>query len=87
MSTQPPLKGLAPASRGEWPKNVMRHTCASIQVAIGKPLEELIFACGHSGGTALLKQHYLAKLTKKDALAILTLGPGGSTVAAISAAG
>ena len=86
VATQPPLKGLAAAHRGEWPQNCMRHTCASIQVSIGKPLEDLIFAFGHSGGTALLKRHYLGKLTKKDALAILAIGPNGSKISNLSAA-
>ena len=48
-----------------------------MQVAIGTPLEDLIFAFGHSGGTALLKQHYLGRLTKDDALEILRIGPKG----------
>ena len=80
LTTQPPLKNAPPITRGSWPKNVMRHTCASIQVAIGRPLEELTFAFGHSGGSSLLKQHYLAKLTKKEALDILAIGPGGKKI-------
>ena len=57
-----------------------------MQVAIGRPLDELIFAFGHSGGSSLLKQHYLAKLTKKEALEILAIGPGGRKIANITAA-
>jgi integrase len=86
LLTNPPLRDAPPITRGEWPQNAMRHTCASIQVAIGKPLDDLIFSFGHSGGTALLKQHYLGKLTKKDALAILAIGPNGSKVSNIQAA-
>jgi integrase len=86
LATQPPLKDVPPVTRGEWPQNCMRHTCASIQVAIGTPLEDLIFAFGHSGGTALLKRHYLGQLTKKDALAILRIGPNGSKISALAVA-
>jgi integrase len=82
VSTQPRLKDPPPVTRGKWPQNCMRHTCASILVAIGTPLEDLIFAFGHSGGTALLKQHYLGQLTKKDALAILSFGPNGKKIPA-----
>jgi integrase len=72
--------------RGAWPGNCMRHTCASIQVAIGRPLDDLIFAFGHSGGSHLLKQHYLARLTKKEALAILAIGPGGKKIETLNVA-
>jgi integrase len=67
-------------SRGGWPKNILRHTCASMLVAIGRPLDELVFGFGHSGGTQMLKRHYAGRLTRKDALAILAIGPGGSAV-------
>jgi integrase len=73
-------------TRGEWPVNACRHTCASVQVAIGTPLEDLIFKFGHSGGHDLLRAHYVARLTRKDALAILAIGPGGSKVSNITAA-
>jgi hypothetical protein len=49
-------------------------------VAIGRPLDELVFGFGHSGGTQMLKRHYAGRLTRKDALAILAIGPGGSAV-------
>ena len=81
-----PAGPLPPPTRGAWPKNVMRHTCASAQVAIGTPLDDLTFKFGHSGGSVLLKQHYLGKLTKKNALAILAIGPAGSKVANIAVA-
>jgi integrase len=73
-------------SRGAWPANACRHTCASVQVAIGTPLEDLTFKFGHSGGHELLRAHYVARMTKKDALAILSTGPGGTTVKQIKAA-
>lgn len=86
VSTQPAIKGLDAPHRGSWPKNAPRHTCATIQVAIGKPLEDLIFSFGHSGGTALLKQHYLGRMPKKSALQILAIGPKGSLISNIQAA-
>jgi integrase len=87
-AVQAPLapEGLPEPTRGEWPRNVCRHTCASIQVATGRPLDELLFSFGHSGGTAILKQHYLGQLTKAQAIAILSIGPNGSEISNLSAA-
>ncbi len=62
-------------SRGPWPSNACRHTCASVQVAIGTPLESLIFAFGHSGGHDMLRKHYVSRLSRKDALKILSIRP------------
>ena len=73
-------------TRGEWPANACRHTCASVQVAIGTPLDDLTFKFGHSGGHDLLRRHYVSRLEKKDALAILALGPNGSKISNLSAA-
>ena len=73
-------------SRGAWPANACRHTCASVQVAIGTPLDDLTFKFGHSGGHDLLRKHYVSRLTKKDALAILAIGPNGTKVSNIQAA-
>ena len=67
-------------TRGEWPSNACRHTCASVQVAIGTPLEELTFKFGHSGGHDLLRRHYVARMTKKEAVAILAIGPNGTKI-------
>lgn len=67
-------------TRGSWPGNACRHTCASVQVAIGTTLEELTFKFGHSGGHDILRAHYVARLTKKDAIKILQVGPNGTTV-------
>lgn len=73
-------------TRGAWPSNACRHTCASVQVAIGTPLDDLTFKFGHSGGHDLLRKHYVSRLTKKDALAILAIGPNGSKISNIQAA-
>lgn len=67
-------------TRGPWPGNACRHTCASVQVAIGTTLEDLTFKFGHSGGHDILRAHYVARLTKNDAINILRVGPQGSPV-------
>jgi integrase len=69
------LKKPPKPTRGPWPANACRHTCASVQVSIGTPLESLIFAFGHSGGHDMLRKHYVSRLTRKDALKILSLRP------------
>lgn len=74
------LKAMPEVTRGKWPANSCRHTCASVQVAIGTPLEDLTFKFGHSGGHDLLRAHYVSRLTKKDAMAILSIGPDGMQV-------
>jgi len=74
------LKEMPKVTRGNWPTNACRHTCASVQVAIGTPLEELTFKFGHSGGHDLLRRHYVSRLTKEDAIAILSIGPNGKKV-------
>lgn len=80
------LKNPKKPTRGNWPANACRHTCASVQVAIGTPLDELTFKFGHSGGHDLLRKHYVSRLTKKDALAILAIGPNSSEIPNIQAA-
>jgi integrase len=67
-------------TRGPWPANACRHTCASVQVANGTSLEDLTFKFGHSGGHDILRAHYVARLTKGDAVAILSIGPKGSVI-------
>ncbi len=74
-------------TRGPWPANASRHTCASIQVAIGTPLEMLTFAFGHGGGHDMLRKHYVSRMTKKQALEILSIGPKNSKIAQLQAVG
>ncbi len=74
------------AARGKWPANAPRHTCASVLAATGEPLETLIFQFGHSGGHDLLRRHYVGRLTKKEALAILSVGPKGRKIPVMTAA-
>lgn len=72
------LKNPPEPTRGPWPANACRHTCASVQVAIDTPLEKLIFAFGHSGGHDMLRKHYVSRLTKQDARKILSIKPSNS---------
>lgn len=78
---QPLPKDISDPHRGAWPKNVCRHTCASILVATGTPLEALTFQFGHSGGHGLLRRHYVGRMTPGQAAAILALRPGGKKAA------
>lgn len=73
-------------TRGAWPSNGCRHTCASVQVAIGTSLEDLTFKFGHAGGHETLRAHYVSRLSKKEALAILSIGPKGKKLSNIQAA-
>ena len=74
----------APDDFPEWPGNALRHTHASVMVALGKPLDNLTFEFGHSGGAAVLKAHYVGVMTKAEAIKVWTLGPAGTTVPVIA---
>jgi integrase len=67
----------------DWPNNALRHTHASVVVALGKPLDNLTFEFGHSGGAAVLKSHYVGVMTKAEALKIWTKGPKGTIISVI----
>lgn len=63
----------------EWPANALRHTAATVSVALGKPLEQLIFEHGHSGGVEMLKRHYVGAMPKAEAVKIWAIAPHGKT--------
>lgn len=69
------LKNPPEPTKGTWPANSPRHTCASVLVAMGTPLESLIFQFGHSGGYDLLRRHYVSRLSQEDAEMILGISP------------
>ncbi len=75
-----------PGRLPEWPNNALRHTAATVALAIGKSIERLVFEHGHSGGLVTLKNHYVGRMTKKQALAIWSLGPRGKKLKTIEAA-
>jgi len=64
-----------PESAPQWPQNAIRHTAASMHVALGKPIEMLVFEHGHAGGLQMLREHYVGKLLKAEAIKIWALRP------------
>lgn len=81
---KPPPK--LPKTASAWPTNVLRHTHASVEIALGRPLTELVFAFGHSGGTEVLQRHYFGRLSRREAIEILTIGPRGKKLPTVAAA-
>ncbi|MDA7935794.1 hypothetical protein N9224_01815 [Akkermansiaceae bacterium] len=82
----PKLDKAAPESLPLWPKNAIRHTNASILLATGATLETLGFEFGHTGGSEMLRRHYAGVMPRKEALAILAIGPRGKKLKTIQAA-
>jgi integrase len=70
----------APKTLPDWPANALRHTAATVAVAMGKPLEQLVFEHGHVGGLEMLRRHYVGAMPKKDAREIQMIGPKGTMV-------
>jgi integrase len=73
-----------PDNLPEWPSNALRHTHASVVVALGKPLDNLTFEFGHSGGAAILKSHYVGVMSKAEAIKIWSTGPNGTEIPVIA---
>lgn len=70
----------------EWPANALRHTAASVRVALGDPIERLVFEHGHAGGLSTLRKHYVGTTSKREALAIWSIGPNGKKLLALKSA-
>jgi integrase len=64
-----------PDSLPEWPDNALRHTAATVNIALGKPIETLTFEHGHVGGLEMLRRHYVGALPKAEALKIWAIEP------------
>ncbi|MFU8892989.1 MAG: tyrosine-type recombinase/integrase [Luteolibacter sp.] len=75
MDFDPPMSASPDEDAVEWPNNALRHTAASVSVALKKPLSDLIFEHGHSGGEETLKRHYVGLMTPKNAKKIWSLAP------------
>jgi integrase len=75
LKIKPPLEATPPDDLPEWPENGLRHTAATVALALGKPLEQLVFEHGHTGGLEMLRKHYIGAMPKKDALAIWAIRP------------
>ena len=70
-----PLNAAPPTSLPEWPQNALRHTAATVSIALGKPIEQLTFEHGHVGGLEMLRRHYVGAMPKAEALKIWALRP------------
>jgi integrase len=75
-----------PEDLPEWPANALRHTAATIAVALGKPIEQLTFEHGHTGGLEMLRRHYVGAMPKAEALKIWQLGPKGKRLSTLRVA-
>lgn len=73
-------------TRGPWPQNVLRHSHASYAVAIGASLETLLFEFGHTGTAAVLREHYVGRASRKDAIRFFRIGPEGKQLPVMGAA-
>ena len=85
MGFDPPMAAEAPDGAPEWIDNGLRHTAATVALALGKSIETLVFEHGHSGGLAVLRNHYIGQMTRKSALEIWSIGPHGTKLATIAA--
>ncbi len=75
LNIEPRLEATPSEDLPEWPDNALRHTAATIALALGKPLEQLIFEHGHTGGLEMLRRHYIGAMPKADALKIWNVRP------------
>lgn len=75
LDIKPPIEAAPSDDLPEWPENALRHTAATVALALGKPLETLIFEHGHAGGVEMLRRHYIGALPKAEALKIWAISP------------
>jgi hypothetical protein len=80
MGFKPTMDATPDEDLPEWPQNALRHTAATVSIALGKPIETLTFEHGHVGGLEMLRRHYVGAMPKKEALAIWSIGPHGKTL-------
>lgn len=75
--TMPPL---SPSTRGPWPQNVLRHSHASYAIASGASLDSLLFEFGHVGSANILREHYVGRASKKQAVEFFAIAPAGEKI-------
>jgi integrase len=75
MGFKPAMDATPPDDLPEWPQNALRHTAATVSIALGKPIEQLTFEHGHVGGLEMLRRHYVGAMPKAEALKIWALRP------------
>lgn len=81
MNFTPPMNATPGEDLPEWPQNALRHTAATVAIALGKPIEQLTFEHGHVGGMEMLRRHYVGAMPKAEALKIWALKPQTETKA------
>jgi integrase len=86
LDLKPKLTAEPPEDAPEWPANALRHTAATVAVALGKNIEQLTFEHGHTGGLEMLRRHYVGAMSKAEALKIWALGPHRSKIKTIAVA-
>ena len=74
------LEAVPVPTRGPWPQNALRHSHASYAVAAGVSLESLLFEFGHAGNPTMLRQHYVGRASKKQALEFFAIVPKGEEI-------
>jgi integrase len=79
MKLKPAMDATPPDDLPEWPQNALRHTAATVAIALGKPIETLTFEHGHVGGLEMLRRHYVGAMPKAEALKIWALRPEAQT--------
>lgn len=77
LVTDGKLARLPDPHRGEWPQDVMRHTCGTYHVAKGEDLGGMAFWFGHTGGETTLRRYYVGKAKRKQALEFFAIVPDG----------
>jgi integrase/recombinase XerD len=69
------LDHLPHATLGSWPRNAIRHTHASAEIANGALLEDLLFRFGHTEDAETLRSHYVGRYTKRQAVEYFSITP------------
>ncbi|MBB5353890.1 integrase [Haloferula luteola] len=80
------MQTLPDPNLGGWPQNALRHSHASYAVAAGIPLESLLFEFGHTSNPSVLREHYVGRASRKDAIDFFKIGPKGVQIPTIAVA-
>lgn len=80
------MKPIPKPTRGRWSQNVLRHSHASYAVASGATVDNLLFEFGHVGNAQVLREHYVGRASRKEAVAFYAIGPKGKKLSNIHAA-
>lgn len=86
LEITPKMEATPPDSLPAWPENALRHTAATVAIALGKPIETLVFEHGHVGGLGMLRRHYVGCMAKSEAVKIWSIGPNETKLPTIKIA-